>query len=198
MSTPRLLRSLHTMSLAKAVPGGLKNRECKRIALRKRPPVPSIPKNDVIQEMVSAMNNNRSLKATIGEGSELRLSIWHTGMQEALLMHVESTFDPIEKQGHIKAYEAGQELYMEQCNAARQAKAALAELTEPPARVQEITRSLPRKPRKPRLRLMHLTPNCKRISYWTSRRPRKPQRMPRARWKPLQKACSSSMQTYSW
>ncbi len=76
--TPRLLCGLHTMSLAKAVPDGLKDRECKRITSCKQPPVPYVPKKDVVQETVSALSNNRSLKTMIGEGTEVRLPIWHS------------------------------------------------------------------------------------------------------------------------
>ncbi len=77
--TPRLLHGLHTMSLAKAVPDGLKDCECERTTLHKWPLVPYVPKKDVVQEMVSAMNNDRSLKTTIGEGTGLCLSTWNTG-----------------------------------------------------------------------------------------------------------------------
>jgi hypothetical protein len=43
LSTPRLVQGLRTMSLAKAVPEGIKDRECKRFALRERPLVPYMP-----------------------------------------------------------------------------------------------------------------------------------------------------------
>jgi hypothetical protein len=86
------------MSLVKAVPGSLKNCECKRITLRERPPVSNVPKKDVIQEMMSALKNDQSLKTLIGEGAELRLPIWHYGMRKAFLMHVGSAMDTIEKQ----------------------------------------------------------------------------------------------------
>ncbi len=39
-STPRLLRCLHTTSLAKTTPKGLKDRKCKKITLHKHPPMP--------------------------------------------------------------------------------------------------------------------------------------------------------------
>jgi hypothetical protein len=127
MSAPRLLPCLHTMSLAKADPDGLMDRECERIALYKCPLVPYVPEKDTIQETVSALNNGRSLKTTIGEGADLRFSIWHTGIRKALLMHVGSTLDVIKKQGHFMAYIEAHELYVEQHEMAKQAKAALAE-----------------------------------------------------------------------
>jgi hypothetical protein len=58
-------------SLANAAPKGLKDHKCKRITLRKCPPIPYVPtKKDSIQEMVSALKAE-SLKTQIGVGMEL-------------------------------------------------------------------------------------------------------------------------------
>jgi hypothetical protein len=48
--TPRLVQGLCRMSFAKAVPKGIKDRECKRFALRERPPVPYVPEKDPVQK----------------------------------------------------------------------------------------------------------------------------------------------------
>ncbi len=48
ISTPGLLRGLHTMSLTKSVPKGLNPRECKQTKLCEPPPVPYIPKKDKV------------------------------------------------------------------------------------------------------------------------------------------------------
>ena len=74
VSTPRLLCSLYTMSLAKAVPDGLKDRKCKKSVLCECPPITYVPEKDCVQETVSAYKDNH-LKAQIGEGMELRVSI---------------------------------------------------------------------------------------------------------------------------
>jgi hypothetical protein len=55
VSTPGLLRGLHTMSLTKFVPKGLNPQECKQTKLRKPPPVPYIPKKDKVQEEVTKL-----------------------------------------------------------------------------------------------------------------------------------------------
>ncbi len=68
--TPRLLRNLHMMSLAKAAPDGLKDRECEKMALRERPPIPYVPEKDSVQETVSSYKDNH-LKTLIKEGMEL-------------------------------------------------------------------------------------------------------------------------------
>ncbi len=112
--TPRLVQALRTISIAKAVPEGIKDRECKRFALQESPPVPYVPEKDPIQESVSLLKGDQSLKTTIGADAELRLPIWHCGMREAFLMHVSSALDAIKKQGTFKAYKGAHEAYVEQ------------------------------------------------------------------------------------
>jgi hypothetical protein len=89
------------MSLAKAVPKGIKDRKCERFALQKCPPVPYVPEKDPIQETFSALKSDQSLKTTIGVDAELRLPIWHCGTRKAFLMHVSSALDAI-KTGHLQ------------------------------------------------------------------------------------------------
>jgi hypothetical protein len=131
ISTPQLVHALCRMLLAKAVPKGIKDWECKRFALRERPPVPYVPDKDPVQETVSLLKNNQSLKTTIGADAELRLPIWHCGMREAFLMHVSSALNAIKKQGTFKAYKEGYKTYVEQKEAAKEAKANLQLFTTP-------------------------------------------------------------------
>jgi hypothetical protein len=102
------------MSLAKAVPEGIKDRECKRFALREHPLVLYVPEKDSVQEMVSLLKSDQSLKRTIGADAELRLPIWHCGTREAFLMHVSSALNAIGKRGTFKAYKEAHEAYVEQ------------------------------------------------------------------------------------
>ncbi len=53
------------MSLAKAVPKDIKDRECKRFALQESPPVPYMLEKDPVQETVSLLKSDQSLKTTI-------------------------------------------------------------------------------------------------------------------------------------
>jgi hypothetical protein len=77
--TTQLVQALLTMSIVKAVPKGFKDRECKRFALRERPLVPYVPEKDPVQEPVSLVTSDQSLKTTIGADTELCLPIWHCG-----------------------------------------------------------------------------------------------------------------------
>ncbi len=45
------------MSMSMMVPDGLKPQECKRIKLRKLPPVPYVPEKDKVQDEVFKMRN---------------------------------------------------------------------------------------------------------------------------------------------
>ncbi len=85
------------MFIAKAVPEGIKDRECKKFALRERPPVPYMPEKDPVQETVSLIKSDQSLKTTIRVDAKLRLPIWHCGMHQAFLMHVSLALDAIKK-----------------------------------------------------------------------------------------------------
>jgi hypothetical protein len=57
VSTPSLLQGLHTMSLLKSIPEGLKPRECKPTKLHEPPPVPYVPTKDEVQEEVAKLRN---------------------------------------------------------------------------------------------------------------------------------------------
>jgi hypothetical protein len=101
------------MSLAKAVSEGIKDRECKRFALQERPPVPYMPEKDPVQETVSALKSDQSLKTTTGVDAELGLPIWHCRTCGVFLMHVSSALNAIEKRGTFKAYKEAHEAYVE-------------------------------------------------------------------------------------
>jgi hypothetical protein len=114
------------MILAKAVPDGIKDKECKTFALQEHPPIPYVLEKDPVQEMVSTLQSDQSLKTTIGKDAELCLPIWHCGMCKAFLVHMSTAGDRIKKNGTFKAHKKACEAYVEQRKAAKQAKAALA------------------------------------------------------------------------
>jgi hypothetical protein len=73
------------MSLAKAVPNGINDKECKRFTLQECHPFPYLPEKDPIKEMFSALKSDQSLKTTIREDAELSLPIWHCGTCKSFL-----------------------------------------------------------------------------------------------------------------
>jgi hypothetical protein len=124
--TLRLLQGLRTMSLAKAVPNNIKDKKCKRFALQKRPPSPYVPEKDPIYKTVSALKCDQSLKTTTGEDTELCLPIWHCGTRKVFLMHVSTAINTIKKWGTFITHKEASEAYVEQREAVKQVKAALA------------------------------------------------------------------------
>jgi hypothetical protein len=203
--TPRLVQSLRTMSRAKAVPKGIRDKECKRSTLWERPPVPYVPEKDPVQETVPALKSDQSLRTTIGKDSELCLPIWHCGTHKAFLMHVSTALNAIKKQGTFKAYKQACEAYVEQCKAVKQAKAALALLTAPTSKGNKDSekasrtalrkRRLLRRPRNVQLWPIHQPQNCTRSIRLTTIKPSLLQRPPRTSAKPLLPRCFSSTWT---
>jgi hypothetical protein len=82
-----------------------------------------VPEKDPVQETVSLLKSDQSLKTTVGVDAELCLPIWHCGTREAFLMHVSSALEAIKKRGTFKAYKEAHEAYVEQREVAKQAKA---------------------------------------------------------------------------
>jgi hypothetical protein len=73
-----------------------------------------VPEKDPVQETVSALKSDQSLKTNIGVDAKLRLPIWHYVTRKVFLMHVSSALNAIKKQGTFKAYKEAHEAYVEQ------------------------------------------------------------------------------------
>ncbi len=70
------IQGLHSMSLAKLVPDGLKPQEWKRLHLSEPPPIPYMPKKDEVQEKVSKVKNLQ-LKILIDKDTTLNFPVWY-------------------------------------------------------------------------------------------------------------------------
>jgi hypothetical protein len=128
------------MSLVKAVPNGIKDKECERFALQERSPFPYVLEKDPIQEIVSALKSDQSLKTTFRDDTELCLPIWHCGTREAFLMHTRN-----QETSTFKAYKEACEAYVEQHEVAKQAKAALAILNAAVSKGEKTSRKTSKK-----------------------------------------------------
>jgi hypothetical protein len=117
------------MSLAKAAPDGLNDRECEKMALHERPPIPYVPEKDSVQETVSSYKDNH-LMTLIKEGTELRVPIWHSGTSKAFLIHMGSAQEAIKKKGYFKSFEDHSDTYSEKCKKVKEKKDQLVALKE--------------------------------------------------------------------
>jgi hypothetical protein len=114
VSTPSLLQGLHTISLLKSVPEGLKPLECKRTKLREPPPVPYVPTKDEVQEEVTKFRT-LEIKTFTEKDITLNFPVWHkNGTLEAFLMHVTVILDAIKKGGHFQDYKKAENVTKKQ------------------------------------------------------------------------------------
>jgi len=95
--------SIRRMSHLKVVPDGLKPQECKRNTGQSKPPIPSIPEKDVIQEAVDSSAN--SLKLTLPHKVEFHVRVWSKGTPEQFLVHIQQAPNAIRQKGLLMAYE---------------------------------------------------------------------------------------------
>ncbi len=84
-----------------------------------------MPKKDEVHEAISTIKGLQ-LKTSINKDTTLNFLVWTgTGTKETMLMHMTPTLDAIKKRGHFKANEEAQELYVEQKETVKLAKASL-------------------------------------------------------------------------
>jgi len=86
-----------------ASPDGLKPQECERNAGWSRPPIPYIPKEDVIQEAMDTAAN--TLKLTLSHKVGLHVPVWSKGPPEQFLVNIQKALDVIRQKGLLVAYE---------------------------------------------------------------------------------------------
>ena len=91
------------MSHMKVALEGLKPQECERNMGRSKPPIPYIPKKDVIQEVVDFSAN--MLKLTLPHKVELHVPVWSKRTPEQFLVHVQSALDSIRQKGLQSAHD---------------------------------------------------------------------------------------------
>ncbi len=138
VTSPTLLRGLHTTSMTKTVPDGLKARECKRIKLREPPPVPYVPVKDKVQDEVARMRN-MEIKTTIEKDTTLNFPVWQeNGTREGFLMHVTAVLDAIKKHGHFEDYDKAAFKYKEASEAIASARAGLSLLEESEKKANKV------------------------------------------------------------
>jgi hypothetical protein len=182
-----------------------------------------MPEKDPVQETVSLLKSDQSLKTTIGVDAELHLPIWHCETHEAFLMHVSSALDVIKKRGTFKAYKEAHKAYVEQCEVSKQAKANMALFTAPTSKGEKASekaskkaskkasekasnkalgrtplrkRRLLRRPRKVQLCPMHQPQIFAKSTRPFMTMPCLQKRPPRTRKKPLRPRCFSSTGTW--
>jgi hypothetical protein len=94
LTSVHLGQALKRMSLAKALPKGLKSMECERGIGGKNSPIRYIPEQDPIQEALKTKHQPPSFKLTLPSGSEMRMTRWESGTHGHFLIHGRGRFMP--------------------------------------------------------------------------------------------------------
>ncbi len=87
------------MSLAKAVPEGLKDQEYKKGSRTKHPPIPYVPVIDPVQDVVNS--KERPMKIKLPDKTKIQVPIWHSTMPEAYLIHVRKAISACKCKGYF-------------------------------------------------------------------------------------------------
>ena len=83
---------------------GLRDQECERGNVAKRPLIPYVPVTDEVQDALNINHKERLQKIKLPNGTEFNATIWYTGTPEEFLNHVKQALHACERMGHFEEY----------------------------------------------------------------------------------------------
>lgn len=96
---------LKTMSERNGVIKGLKDQECEKGNLAKRPPIAYVPVVDEVQEQLNSnLPGKRYEKLTAPNGTTFNVSVWYSGTPEQFLNHVKQGLNAVKRTGLMDRY----------------------------------------------------------------------------------------------
>ena len=88
----------------KSIPKGLKDHKVER-GYTKRPPIPYMPFEDVIGELVKKASGASEYKLDLPGGTKVFHALWESGGVEVFLTHVMSNVSYVKRKGYVGEYE---------------------------------------------------------------------------------------------
>jgi hypothetical protein len=95
---------LKKMTERNGVVKGLRDQECERGNVAKRPLIPYVPVTDEVQDALNINHKERLQKIKLPNGTEFNATIWYTGTPEEFLNHVKQALHACERMGHFEEY----------------------------------------------------------------------------------------------
>ena len=93
------------MSERSGVIKGLKDQECEKGAISRRPPIAYVPVTDEVQEQLnSSLSGKRTEKLTTPDGVTFHVGIWYSGTPEQFLLHVKQAMHSVKRAGLVDEY----------------------------------------------------------------------------------------------
>ena len=83
---------------------GLHDQECEHGNVAKWPPISFVPVQDKIQDALNINHKEHLQKIQLPIGTELNVTIWHTGMPEEFLNHVKQALHACDHMGFFDSY----------------------------------------------------------------------------------------------
>jgi hypothetical protein len=83
---------------------GLRDQECERGNIAKRPLIPYVPVTDEVQDALNINHKERLQKIKLPNGTEFNATIWHTGTPEEFANHVKQALHACERMGYFEEY----------------------------------------------------------------------------------------------
>ena len=92
------------MNEKKAFPKGLRDEEVERGKIR-RPPIPYIPPEDLIQESVEKKLGSKRFKVTLPDGTVVYHKVYNSDSNEAFVIHVKEVLSLVKRKKYYDYYE---------------------------------------------------------------------------------------------
>jgi hypothetical protein len=93
------------MSEQNGVVKGLKDQECEKEAILRRPPVSYVPVIDEVQEQLnSKLSGKRYKKLSTLAGTSFNVGVWYSGTPEQFLLHVKQAMHVVKRAGLVDTY----------------------------------------------------------------------------------------------
>ena len=105
----------------KSAPKGLKDHEVER-GYTKRPPIPYIPVEDEIGELVKKTSGDLEYKLNLPGETNVYHALWESGGVEAFLKHMMSAVSYVMRKGYFGEYEESKKAHTKVVNNAQKAK----------------------------------------------------------------------------
>jgi hypothetical protein len=105
LGNTKLSNQLKIMSEQSKIVKGLKDQECEKGAISRRPPISYVPVIDEIQEQLNSnLTSKRYEKLATPKGITFNVGVWYSGTPEQFLMHVKQAMHSVKQAGLVDTY----------------------------------------------------------------------------------------------
>jgi len=148
LGSAKIAYRLKVMSERNGVLKGLKDQECEKGNLAKRPPIAYVPVVDEVQDTLNSnLPGKRYEKLTAPNGTTFNVSVWYSGTPEQFLNHVKQGLNAVKRTGLMDKYNTARAKRVKAKKDLKKVEAEIAEYEEkmvenPPADAKLVLEEL--------------------------------------------------------